>query len=134
MVGLLPQLSFAWRIMIPKDAPFFREDSANNIRKLLGMCISVLLLLNKAGDELHLCMLPLGDNTLVIGWMAKSGQLAKSSPYYLSVKFMACHITSAIISQGGHLTPQHIQGGRSWQYTFEFLGRPKRKSEPCDPQ
>lgn len=94
----------AWRLWIPKDAPFYGVNAANNVLEFLGMCVSVLLLLQESANETFPCLLTLGDNTLALGWMSKSSRLPKSSPYYLAVKFMARHIAKAVSQQGAQLS------------------------------
>ena len=82
---------WAWRIRVPSEAPFYGDDTVNNVLEFLGMAISVLLLLDEAAQdqEDHPCLLVLGDNTSAVSWIFHSGCIASSSRYYPAVKFIA---------------------------------------------
>jgi len=102
----------AWRIRVPRDCPFYGDDTANNVLEFLGMAISVLLLLNEAATakENHPCILVLGDNTSAVSWIFRSGRVSRSSRYYPAVKFIARTIASRALQNGAQICSQHLAG------------------------
>jgi hypothetical protein len=102
----------AWRIKIPRDCPFYGDDTANNVLEFLGMAISVMLLLQEASEdqEDHPCLLVLGDNTSAVAWIFRSGRVSKNSRYYPAVKFIARTIASRALQAGAQICSQHLAG------------------------
>ena len=103
---------FAWRIRVPKNAPFYGDDSANNVLEFLGMAVSILLLLRESrqADEKFPCLLVLGDNTSAISWIFRSGKIPKNSAYRAPVKHIARHIALQTLSEKAKVCSQHIAG------------------------
>jgi hypothetical protein len=102
----------AWRIRIPRDCPFYGDDTVNNVLEFLGMAISVLLLLKEAAEdkEDHPCILVLGDNTSAVSWIFRSGRIANTSRYYPAGKFIARTIASRALEAGAQICSQHLAG------------------------
>jgi hypothetical protein len=102
----------AWRIRVPRDCPFYGDDSVNNVLEFLGMAISVLLLLSEAAQdgERFPCLLALGDNTSAISWIFRSGRVARSSRYYRPVKAISRHVALRVTEQSALLCSQHLAG------------------------
>ena len=102
----------AWRIRVPRDCPFYGDDTANNVLEFLGMGISVLLLLREAAEaqEDHPCILVLGDNTSAVSWIFRSGRVSRNSRYYPAVKLIARTIASRALQAGAQLCSQHLPG------------------------
>jgi hypothetical protein len=102
----------AWRIRVPREAPYYGDDSVNNVLEFLGMAISVLLLLKEAkkSGEAFPCLLVLGDNTSAISWLFKSGRVSKSIYYYPTIKMIARHLARCVNESKAQLCSQHIAG------------------------
>jgi hypothetical protein len=102
----------AWRIKIPRDCPFYGDDTVNNVLEFLGMAISILLLIKEAqaDNESYPCLLVLGDNTSAISWIFRSGRIARNSKYYRAVKMIARHIAHATLSAAVQVCSQHLAG------------------------
>jgi len=102
----------AWRIKIPRDCPFYGDDTVNNVLEFLGMAISVLLLLKESAEEQedHPCILVLGDNTSAVSWIFRSGRVSRNSLYYPTVKFIARTIASRALQAGAQICSQHLAG------------------------
>jgi hypothetical protein len=109
--GLLPQ-GGAWRIRVPRDCPFYGDDTANNVLEFLGMAVSVMLLLREASkdQEDHPCLLVLGDNTSAVSWIFRSGRVSRNSRYYPAVKFIARAIALHALQAGAQICSQHLAG------------------------
>jgi hypothetical protein len=56
------------------------------------------------------CLLAQGDNTLAIGWLYKSGRIAKDSIYYEALQIAARKLAKIIIDSNHGLASQHILG------------------------
>ena len=130
----------AWRIKVPRDCPFYGDDTVNNVLEFLGMAISVLLLIEEAQEdnEIHPCLLVLGDNTSAISWIFKSGRVARSSKYYKAVKMIARHIAHATLSAAVQVCSQHLAGTTNTVadiLSFEGLCRSKEEplTKDCPP-
>ena len=102
----------AWRIKIPRDCPFYGDDTVNNVLEFLGMAISVMLLLKEAAEdqEDHPCILVLGDNTSAVSWIFRSGRVSRTSLYYPAVKFIARTIASRALQAGAQSAPNTWPG------------------------
>ena len=102
----------AWRIRVPREAPYYGDDSVNNVLEFLGMAISVLLLLREAKEsgEQFPCLLVLGDNTSAISWLFKSGRVSKSIHYYPTIKGIARNVARCVTESSAQLCSQHIAG------------------------
>jgi hypothetical protein len=124
---------FAWRIRVPKDCPFYGDDTVNNVLEFLGMAISVLLLLREAkreGEQFP-CLLVLGDNTSAISWLFKSGKIARSSRYYPVVKSIARHLALSVTEGQAQLCSQHLAGtSNSIADLLSFEGRCRSSTNP----
>jgi hypothetical protein len=95
------------------------------------MAISVLLLLKEAkrDEEPFPCLLVLGDNTLAISWLFKSGRIARSSRYYQAVNR---HVALAVTEGQGQLCSQHIAGSsNSIADLLSFEGRCRSSINPA---
>ena len=123
----------AWRIKVPPDCPFYGDDTANNVLEFLGMAISVLLLIQetRADNEIHPCLLVLGDNTSAISWIFKSGRVARTSKYYKAVKTIARHIAHSTLSASVQVCSQHLAGTTNTVADLlSFEGSCRSKEEP----
>jgi hypothetical protein len=102
----------AWRIKIPRDCPFYGDDTVNNVLEFLGMAISILLLIEeaRADNEGYPCLLVLGDNTSAISWIFRSGRIARNSKYYRAVKTIARHIAHSTLGAAVQVCSQHLAG------------------------
>jgi len=105
----------AWRIKVPREAPFYGDDSVNNVLEFLGMGVSVLLMLQEARDESEdfPSLLALGDNTSAIAWLHRSGRVARNWRYYPAVKFIARTVARAVLDGKSQLSTQHIAGEKN---------------------
>ena len=103
---------WAWRIRVPSEAPFYGDDTVNNVLEFLGMAVSVLLLLEEAriDGEQFPCLLVLGDNTSAIAWIFKSGKIARTSRYFGVVKMIARHLATSVLRADAKLCAQHLAG------------------------
>jgi hypothetical protein len=102
----------AWQIQIPSSSPIYGANIANNVLEFLGMMLTVWLVLlecDQQGSEEE-CILALGDNTSVIGWMYKSGRLLPGSPYYKPIQLIARKLAHLITASSHCLASQHIKG------------------------
>ena len=123
----------AWRIRVPKEAPYYGDDSVNNVLEFLGMAISVLLLLKEARDsgEKFPCLLVLGDNTSAISWLFKSGRVSKSVHYYPTIKRIARHVARTVTESRAQLCSQHIAGSQNQVAdALSYEGSCRNKSNP----
>lgn len=105
----------AWRVRVPRSAPFYGDHSVNNVLEFLGMGISVLLLLREAKEaaEEYPSLLALGDNTSAIAWLHRSGRVSRNWRYYPAVKFVARSVARAVLEERGQLSAQHIAGEKN---------------------
>ena len=123
----------AWRIRVPRDCPFYGDDTVNNVLEFLGMAVSVLLLIKEARDdnERHPCLLVLGDNTSAISWIFRSGRVARTSKYYRAVKMIARHIAHVTLSASAQVCSQHLAGTTNTVADLlSFEGSCRSKEEP----
>ena len=123
----------AWRIKVPRDCPFYGDDTVNNVLEFLGMAVSVLLLIKEAqaDNEGHPCLLVLGDNTSAISWIFKSGRISRVSKYYKAVKMIARHIARSTLSAAVQVCSQHLAGTTNTVADLlSFEGSCRSKEEP----
>jgi len=123
---------YAWRIRIPKEAPYYGDDSVNNVLEFLGMAVSVLLLLKEAKEsgEAFPCLLVLGDNTSAISWLFRSGRVSKSMHYYPTIKRIARHVAKSVTQNSAQLCAQHLAGSENKVAdTLSFEGLCRNKSD-----
>jgi hypothetical protein len=78
--------------------------------EFLGMAITVRLLLLDGKEQVHPCLLALGDNTSAVGWMFRSGKIEPKSAYYSAVKFIARDLADQVIQNRALLAGQHMEG------------------------
>jgi hypothetical protein len=71
----------AWRVRIPRSSLLYGLSVFNNLFKFLGMVINIWLMCQDA-TNIEECLLALGNNTSAIGWLYKSGRIARDSIYY----------------------------------------------------
>ena len=100
----------AWRIMIPKEFPFWGDDIANNLLEFLGLYVSVELMIQESEDEDFPCLLALGDNTSAIAWVMKTSKVKTDSVYYEATKMVARRLAQRCIEANVKLDTQHISG------------------------
>jgi len=100
----------AWRVKLDSRWIFWGDDLVNNLLEFLGMTVSILLMIKEAKSEREGALLALGDNTLAIGWIFKSGRLPKSSKYYYPAKKMAQKIAEEAIQADVRILAQHLRG------------------------
>jgi len=131
----------AWRIKIPEEAPFYGDDTVNNVLEFLGMAISIMIMFEQATEEGedYPCVLALGDNTSAIAWIFKSGRVSRNERYYPAVKFIARSITRIAMGCQGQVCSQHLPGKKnvvSDLLSFEGtkrVGATARETEDCPP-
>ncbi len=80
-----------------------------NLCELQSMVFNIRLLCRDAADD-NECLLALGDNTSAIGWLYKSGRIARDSIYYEALQIAAQKLTKIIINSNHTLASQHIPG------------------------
>jgi hypothetical protein len=114
---------WAWRIRVPSEAPFYGDDTVNNVLEFLGMAVSVLLLLEEAriDREQRPCLLVLGVNTSAI-----------STRYFGAVKMIARHLATSILRTDAKLCAQHLAGvtNKISDLLSSFEGGWRGKAEP----
>ena len=123
----------AWRIRVPREAPYYGDDAVNNVLEFLGMAISVLLLLKEAREagEKFPCLLVLGDNTSAISWLFRSGRVSKSVRYYPTIKRIARHVARCVTEGQAQLCSQHIAGAENQVAdALSFEGSCRHKLNP----
>jgi hypothetical protein len=64
-------------------------------------------------EDVHECILAMGNNTSTIGWLHKSGQLKPDSAYYAPVQLIACQVARLLLNSSHCLASQHIKGDKN---------------------
>jgi hypothetical protein len=102
----------AWQFQIASFSPIYGNNIANNILEFLGMLVTIWLsiLESSAENSIQDCILAIGDNTLAIGWMHKSGKLESTSIYHAPVQLIARKIACLLLKKSHCLVSQHIKG------------------------
>jgi hypothetical protein len=73
------------------------------------MVVNIWIMCQDASNAKE-CLLALGNNTSTIGWLYKSGRIAKDSTYYEALQIAACKLAVIIITSNHGLASQHILG------------------------
>ena len=102
----------AWRVLIPKEFPFWGDSAANNFLEFLGMYVSTELLILETKPGEYPCFLAIGDNTSAIAWIHRLN-LEKDSHYYEVGKSLARRMARKIIGHGAKLDSQHLKGKKN---------------------
>jgi hypothetical protein len=94
----------------------FGDSTINNLSEFFVMMITVWLIIldcdaRKLPKE---CILVLGNNTLAIGWLFRSGRIPATSFYYEAVQLIACKLGD-LLKESSHIlcSQQHLKGAKN---------------------
>jgi hypothetical protein len=65
------------------------------------MVVGIWLEIREAKAQSSECSLALGDNTLAIGWLFRSGKVDRDSLSYVAIQQVARHLATLLIESEG---------------------------------
>jgi hypothetical protein len=126
----------AWRLLIPPTCAFYGKSEINNLLEFMAMVITIWLILLECDAEQspEECILALGDNTLGIGWLFRSGRIKPSSIYYSAVQLIARKLANLVMNSSHCLASQHLKGTKNTVANFlSYSGNTREEQHPLAP-